>query len=238
VRYFIRKILRILRRRGYNHRFALIAGTGELAQKLLRQIEFYPELGIRVIGFLTRKVEEVGKEIKNIPILGVYEELDTILETNLALFESVDNGTTWIKKGGTVDIANNNISLVGVNSFALWSLNDKDYPTSIEGESIQPKEFSLKQNYPNPFNPSTVIKYQLAENSFVTLKVFDVLGEEVTTLVNEFQNAGLYSINFRAERVYISSLTSGIYFYRLNAGSPSTSSGQVFVQTKKMILIK
>jgi len=82
VRYFTRKTLWILRKRGYNQRFALIAGTGELAQKVLRRIEIYPELGIQVIGFLTRKVEEVGKEIKNIPILGIYDDLDTILEKN------------------------------------------------------------------------------------------------------------------------------------------------------------
>jgi len=82
VRFFTRKTLWILRKRGYNQRFALIAGTGELAQKVLRRIEIYPELGIQVIGFLTRKVEEVGKEIKNIPILGIYDDLDTILEKN------------------------------------------------------------------------------------------------------------------------------------------------------------
>jgi Undecaprenyl-phosphate glucose phosphotransferase len=82
VRFFTRKTLRLLRKRGYNQRFALITGTGELAQKVLRKIEFYPELGIQVIGFLTRKSEEVGKKIKNIPILGVYEDLDTILEKN------------------------------------------------------------------------------------------------------------------------------------------------------------
>ena len=82
VRFFTRKTLRLLRKRGYNQRFALITGTGELAQKVLRKIEFYPELGIQVIGFLTRKGEEVGKKIKNIPILGVYEDLDTILEKN------------------------------------------------------------------------------------------------------------------------------------------------------------
>jgi len=82
VRFFTRKTLWILRKRRYNQRFALIAGTGELGQKVLRGIEIYPELGIQVIGFLTRKVEEVGKEIKNIPIIGIYDDLDTILEKN------------------------------------------------------------------------------------------------------------------------------------------------------------
>lgn len=82
VRFFVRKTLRMLRKRRYNQRFALIAGTGELAQKVLRRIEIYPELGIQVIGFLTQKAEEVGKEIKNIPVLGIYDDLDTILEKN------------------------------------------------------------------------------------------------------------------------------------------------------------
>jgi Undecaprenyl-phosphate glucose phosphotransferase len=78
-KYFARKTLRILRARGYNQRFALIAGAGKLGQKILEKIELYPELGIEVIGYLTRKVEEVGEKIKNVPILGVYEDLDKIL---------------------------------------------------------------------------------------------------------------------------------------------------------------
>jgi len=79
VRFFARKTLRMLRKRGYNQRFALIAGIGELGQKVLEKIELYPELGIQVIGFLTQKGEEIGKNIKNIPILGGYEDLDKIL---------------------------------------------------------------------------------------------------------------------------------------------------------------
>ena len=83
----------------------------------------------------------------------------------------------------------------------------------------------LEQNYPNPFNPSTTIKYQIPELSFVTVKVYDVLGNEVATLVNEELTAGDYEIEFNGEE-----LTSGIYFYRLKAGN--------FIQTKKMLLIK
>jgi len=79
VRFFARKTLRILRKRGYNQRFALIAGTGALGQKVLEKIELFPELGIQVIGFLTQKGGEIGKKIKNIPILGTYEDLDKIL---------------------------------------------------------------------------------------------------------------------------------------------------------------
>ena len=79
-RFFARKTLRMLRRRGYNQRFALIAGTGELGQKMLEKIELYPELGIQVIGYLTRKIEEVGNKIRDILILGLYEDIDKILD--------------------------------------------------------------------------------------------------------------------------------------------------------------
>jgi Undecaprenyl-phosphate glucose phosphotransferase len=79
-RFLIRRTLKSLRKRRYNQRFALIAGTGELGQKILERIELYPELGIQVLGFLTRKTEEVGKKIKDILIVGVYEDLDRILE--------------------------------------------------------------------------------------------------------------------------------------------------------------
>ena len=85
--------------------------------------------------------------------------------------------------------------------------------------------FNLEQNYPNPFNPSTSIRYSIPKTSLVTLKVYDVLGREVKSLINEEKPAGNYQIELN-----ISSLASGVYFYRLQAGS--------FVQTKKMLLIK
>lgn len=88
-----------------------------------------------------------------------------------------------------------------------------------------PTSFQLYQNYPNPFNPSTVVSYQLSVDSKVSLKVFDVLGNEIITLVNENKNAGSYSITFDA-----TGLTSGIYFYTLRTNE--------FVQTKKMLLMK
>ncbi len=88
-----------------------------------------------------------------------------------------------------------------------------------------PTEYSLSQNYPNPFNPSTVISYQLSVNSYVTLKVYDVIGREVATLVNERQEAGTYQTTFNAK-----GLSSGLYFYQLKAGN--------FVEIKKMLLTK
>jgi hypothetical protein len=100
-----------------------------------------------------------------------------------------------------------------------------NYSDIVEVEVQLPSEFSLEQNYPNPFNPSTTIKYSLPENSFVNLAVYNLLGENVRTLVNEVQNAGNYNLNFDA-----SGLTSGTYVYRL-----STASGTL---TQKMVLLK
>ena len=91
---------------------------------------------------------------------------------------------------------------------------------------ILPKEYSLFQNYPNPFNPVTVIKYDLPKNVKVTVKIYDLLGREVTTLVNnEFKNAGRYELNWNA-----GNYASGVYIYRIEAGD--------YISTKKMVLLK
>ncbi|MBT8378059.1 MAG: T9SS type A sorting domain-containing protein [Ignavibacteria bacterium] len=95
---------------------------------------------------------------------------------------------------------------------------------NFKGEDI-PLEYALDQNYPNPFNPSTKIRYQIPEDGIVALKVYDILGSEVVTLVNDEKPAGKYEISFDA-----SSLASGVYIYRLQAGE--------FVNVKKMLLLK
>ncbi len=86
-------------------------------------------------------------------------------------------------------------------------------------------DYSLNQNYPNPFNPTTVISYQIPNSEFVTLKIYNILGSEIATLVNNKQSAGTYKVNFDA-----SNLTSGIYFYQIQAGE--------FTQVRKMLLLK
>jgi photosystem II stability/assembly factor-like uncharacterized protein len=95
----------------------------------------------------------------------------------------------------------------------------------VGNSSNVPEEYALFENFPNPFNPSTIIKYSIPELSFVTLKVFDVLGNEIVTLINSEIAAGNYEISWNAERVQ-----SGVYFYRIQAGD--------FVETKKMVLMK
>ena len=110
-----------------------------------------------------------------------------------------------------------------VVSLDISSALPKSGSTELAGDS--PEEFSLEQNYPNPFNPSTSIQYRVSSISNVSLKVYDVLGNEVATLVNEEKPAGSYEVKFDA-----AGLSSGIYFYKLQTGS--------FVETKKMILLK
>lgn len=106
------------------------------------------------------------------------------------------------------------------------AINYNDLVVSVDDDSeLQPREFILEQNYPNPFNPSTVISYQLPASSNVTIKVYDLLGNEVATLVDENKPAGVYEVEFDGNE-----LSSGIYFYKLQAGS--------LIATKKMVLMK
>lgn len=98
-------------------------------------------------------------------------------------------------------------------------------PTEVADTDMLPKDYSLSQNYPNPFNPSTKISYSIPKQSYVSIKVFDVLGREVATLLNREQPIGNYEVAYDA-----STLTSGVYFYRIQAGD--------FVDTKKMILLR
>jgi len=113
------------------------------------------------------------------------------------------------------------------------SLEIKNQITNVEdqGNLYIPKEYKLEQNYPNPFNPATIIKYQIPELSFVTLKVYDVLGNEIAALVNEEKPTGNYEIEFNGNE-----LTSGVYFYRLQVYAPGRAGS--FVETKKMILLR
>ena len=104
-------------------------------------------------------------------------------------------------------------------------ISGEGHPSDVEEQEVLPEEFSLSQNYPNPFNPNTSIQYALGSRQFVTLKVYDVLGNQVATIVNEDKPQGNYDVNF-----YASKLSSGVYYYQLRAGN--------FVETKKMILLR
>ena len=170
------------------------------------------------------------------------------------LWYSIDAGNTWELISDSLWFANNNYEwlvpyissnqcLVRVGYFPCAYDQSDDYftityPVTVENEKELPAEFSLEQNYPNPFNPTTIIKFKIprgfaaspftkggTQGGSVTLKVYDILGNEVATLVNEEMPAGEYEVEWNA-----SDLPSGIYFYHLQASS--------FVETKKMIFLK
>ena len=172
----------------------------------------------------------------------------TATETNNKGFEiqragKKNNETEW-KKIGFVDgggttskpvsynFSDNDVSS-GQYKYRLKQIDFSgsfEYSNEVETEVSTPAEFSLKQNYPNPFNPSTKISFSLPVNSRVSLNVFNVLGQKVASLINGNISAGEKEITFDASR-----LTSGIYFYRLDAVSVE---GKKFSSTKKMILTK
>ena len=105
-------------------------------------------------------------------------------------------------------------------------------PVSVVQGSAIPT-FGIEQNYPNPFNPTTNFEFRISNLEFVTLRIYDVLGREVATLLNDVRPAGVYTVRWDA-----SALPSGVYFYRLRAGDASTSSARGFVQTRKLVLAK
>ncbi|MCK9211828.1 MAG: T9SS type A sorting domain-containing protein [Ignavibacteriaceae bacterium] len=152
------------------------------------------------------------------------------IERDTSYVVNTVNTTTsymWYKQGGQVPLLR--LSYTGaLNLYFVFGSKSNNTATRInerQNDRTVPTKFSLSRNYPNPFNPSTTISWQLAASSFVTLKVYDVLGKEVATLVNNELQAGTYSVNFDA-----SNLSSGTYFYELRAGN--------FIQTKKMLLLK
>ena len=148
------------------------------------------------------------------------------------VYESADNGNTWVQVDSNLTdldilslaVDNNGVLFAGTGSDGVFKTGNA--PTAVKNTKTNlPTTYSLSQNYPNPFNPSTVISYQLSESSNVTLKVYDILGREIKTLVNQRQNAGAYHVSFDA-----TGLSSGVYFYRIVAGN--------FSETKKLLLIK
>ncbi|MEP7171214.1 MAG: T9SS type A sorting domain-containing protein [Bacteroidota bacterium] len=149
------------------------------------------------------------------------------------LSRTSDYGATWETQNLTLDYG---IVLIGadllssVNGFVggtdcILKTTNGGSVSIHQSSETSPDKFTLSQNYPNPFNPNTKINYELRITNYVTLKVFDVLGNEVRTLVNEKQNAGSYQVDFEG-----SGLSSGIYFYTLKTDG--------FSETKRMTLLK
>lgn len=146
------------------------------------------------------------------------------------IMRSFDYGENWNQflefpsNWPVVNLLINNQKIYLVRSDGLISFTDIN--VSIQNTSTElPDRFQISQNYPNPFNPETKINFQIPKGDFVSLKVFDITGKEVATLVNQTLQAGSYEYSFNA-----SSLTSGVYFYTIQAGQ--------FTETKRMVLVK
>jgi photosystem II stability/assembly factor-like uncharacterized protein len=146
---------------------------------------------------------------------------------------STNYGTTWTNFSQSVIggiwnyISNINVNSIGKLYFGTFTsgLFEVDITTSVEQKLFSNNDFSLSQNYPNPFNPKTKIEFEIEKFGFITLKVYDILGNEITTLVEEEKLQGAFEVEFDG-----TGLSSGIYFYQLRAGE--------FIQTKKLILLK
>jgi hypothetical protein len=121
------------------------------------------------------------------------------------------------------------------SDFDQWNFGDNfainviDYPVNVSDANSFPQDFVLYQNYPNPFNPSTTLSFVIGQSAFVSLKVYDILGNEIAVLVNEMKSSGIYHVQYSPE-FGIRNTTSGIYLYQLKAGS--------FIDTQKMIFLK
>ena len=130
--------------------------------------------------------------------------------------------------GGNITSAdlNSKYLFIGTETGGVYRIK-VDQITNIEDDYLNniPINFSLSQNYPNPFNPTTSIEYSVPSSEYVSLKIYDIIGNEVATLVNEQKSAGNYEVKFNA-----SSLTTGMYIYKINAGS--------FTKVRKMMLVK
>jgi photosystem II stability/assembly factor-like uncharacterized protein len=147
------------------------------------------------------------------------------------IYISRDDGESWIDITDNMKMVqvrrifiDDDDNLYLATNESVWR-GKPDSITSVKRDETLPVEYSLSQNYPNPFNPSTKISYVIPKENYVTLKIYDILGNEVTTLVNKYQTTGRYSINFEGDN-----LASGIYIYRLQAGD--------YISSKKMTLIK
>jgi ligand-binding sensor domain-containing protein len=158
---------------------------------------------------------------------------DIFAGTDGGVYHTNNNGKLWrtINNGFPIlafvnSLAVNGANLfAGVDNYAVWRRPLSEI-TGLNDKQIKlPTSFKLEQNYPNPFNPSTTINYQLPMTSYVTLNVYDILGREVKTLINEQQTAGNHSVTFNAE-----GLASGVYFYRIKTGE--------FNDVKKLLLLK
>ena len=166
-----------------------------------------------------------------------------IAGTDSGVYASANNGNTWYPRNSGWDkpkvlsFATANLLHAGTESEMTWSIPIDEIISVKKNNSKVPEKFVLFQNYPNPFNPTTNIKFQMTHSSFVTLKIFNIQGKEVTTLINEYLQAGTYETIFSINYFTNIPLSSGIYFYKIEISDPSGKK-ENFTDIKKMVLVK
>ena len=156
---------------------------------------------------------------------------------NGKIFKTTNGGYSWTQQQQNLGLASL-ISIYSTNDSLIWAVGGAIYHTNNGGLTIIKKtdlsinnEFMLYQNYPNPFTPTTKIEYAIPKDNFVNIKIYNLLGKEIMSLVDDLKKAGRYEISFDG-----SNLPSGVYYYKIKAGSPREAGG--FEQVRKMLLIK
>lgn len=185
----------------------------------------------------------VSGNLPNIPvnclIINPNNSVNLYAGTDLGIFSTTDGGINWVQDVngmGDVSVADMNYRSSDNTIFAathgrgMFSASLSGATSVSVADNQIPNSFELSQNYPNPFNPSTTIRYALPEGRNVKIIVYDINGKEITTLINDYQNAGIHNIVWNGKNNSGQQVVSGIYFYNMQAGN--------FSQTKKMILLK
>ncbi len=201
----------------------------ELAQNDSVKIENPDSNKVKLISYGTAKDYDVELNYVTENSIGRFGDFNVSLTANTS--------HTFVPDWS--DISNTELAVLvdfgndGTIDDTLFLQNQVSGILDDQGSLLSPNNYNLAQNYPNPFNPATIIQYSIPQRSNVTIKVYDVIGNEVATLVSEEKERGVYTVTFNA-----AGLSSGIYFYKLQVSDPESSSGQGFVETKKMILLK
>jgi photosystem II stability/assembly factor-like uncharacterized protein len=214
----------------------LVVGTGYNSASYVSQ--FNPNGGIYRITF-----DGIKWNVIDSALIGYYVTSLTSTGSNFfagtmngGVFASSNNGASWasinsgLADSNVASLVIHNSNLFAATSSGVWRRQLSEITSVQSADGIFPKNYCLEQNYPNPFNPSTTICYQLPNACHVMLKVYDILGREVATLVDELKEVGSYSVTFSGEK-----LSSGVYIARLTAQSKD---GKSFVHIKKMLMLK
>ncbi len=208
--------------------------------ELAKKYELRPiQKGIFDVRFASSEKSSNGKLIElysSVPATNLQYRMN-IESATYPLTVYFDRGKGQLASVKVWSVINGNISnpveLQKNGSVTITDASVSELVIEIGQEVVVPKEFALEQNYPNPFNPTTTIRYALPGTYYVSLKIYNMLGEEVADLVNEQKDAGAYEFNWNANN-----MATGVYTYRLVAFDASNHSKQAFVQVKKMLLIK